>query len=179
MKRVIWITFFALMPLSSSASTFCFAEAAHEYAVPEELLRAIAQVESSNKPGAVNRNTNGSADYGLMQINSSWLTALAKWNITKDVLLMDACLNIKVGAWILANNIQRMGYNWDAIGAYNAGCRATNKTVCATKRNTYSNKVYRALMSIDVQVQHQNVATATPTIPTTPGIETIKFQGGA
>jgi len=34
--------------------------------------------------------------------------------------LIDACTNTFIGAWILADNIFRMGYRWEAIGAYNA-----------------------------------------------------------
>lgn len=148
MRFIRFITALLLLPVSAGASAMCFREAAEQYGIPEVLLQSIAKVESQNNPLAVNKNSNKSADYGLMQINSTHLDALAKWNIDKDALLKDACLNLKVGAWILADNIKRFGYNWNAIGAYNVGCKSLNKIECATRRNRYSNKIYAAMKSI-------------------------------
>lgn len=115
-----------LIGLALSSSTFastsdikCFKEASSRYGVPEDLLRAISHVESRGNPSATNTNKNGSTDIGHMQINSYWLPKLAKFGITKTQL-MNACTNTHIGAWILASNIARMGYRWEAIGAYNA-----------------------------------------------------------
>ena len=97
---------------------FCFEEAAKEYNVPVDLLRSIAKVESNDNPLAVGYNKNGTIDYGLMQVNSSWYTNLGheKWaDITRDV-----CSNVKAGASILAQCIQRYGNTPEAIGCYNA-----------------------------------------------------------
>lgn len=97
----------------------CFKQASLHYGVPEDLLRAISHVESGGNQSATNSNKNGSTDIGHMQINTSWLPKLAKFGISKTQL-MNACTNTYVGAWILASNIARMGYRWEAIGAYNA-----------------------------------------------------------
>lgn len=97
----------------------CFDQAAQRYRIPASILRSISQVESSGNPLAINRNANGSRDIGHMQINSIWLPVLARHGISQQDLF-DPCMNTHVGAWILANNIRRMGYGWKAIGAYNA-----------------------------------------------------------
>ena len=97
----------------------CFDLAAQRYRVPATLLRSISRAESGGNPAAVHRNANGSFDIGHMQINSSWLPTLAKFGITRQHLF-NPCVSTQVGAWILACNIQRMGYDWKAIGAYNA-----------------------------------------------------------
>ena len=47
--------------------------------------------------------------------------------------LLDPCINTHVGAWILAQNIRRHGYGWDAVGAYNARS--------PVKRNAYAHRV--------------------------------------
>ena len=85
-------------------------------------------------PQAVGRNRNGSRDIGLMQINSAWLPTLATRGIGERELF-EPCTNIQVGAWILATNFQRLGYTWDAVGAYNAENPAL--------RRAYAERVYR------------------------------------
>jgi len=106
-----------LLPTEGFAA--CFDEAAARYRVPSSLLMAISRIESSGNPNAINRNPDGSYDIGHMQINSRWLPVLSRYGIDERSLF-DPCINTYVGAWILAQNIHRLGYNWDAIGAYNA-----------------------------------------------------------
>lgn len=103
------------------AHSYCFEEAADEYGVPSKLLIAIAKVESNMNPNVINYNKNGSFDYGLMQINSSWYYELGKerWN-----KIADPCENIKTGAMILSKCISRYGFNWKAVDCYNKGSKA-------------------------------------------------------
>jgi soluble lytic murein transglycosylase-like protein len=115
------VLFFLVSLISSNVYAECFSEAGEKYKIDPLLLRAIAQVESSMNPQAINDNRNGSQDIGIMQINSSHLTRLGKSGITREKLLADACLSVMVGAEILAGFILRFGYTWRAVGAYNAG----------------------------------------------------------
>ncbi len=120
----------------------CFENASQRYGVDVRLLTAIAKVESNLNMNAVNSNGNGSTDYGVMQINSSWEDELSDLGIDWNEVVSSACMNIHVGAWILANNFSTQGVNWDSVGAYNAGRK---KTQAATIRRTnYATKVYRA-----------------------------------
>jgi soluble lytic murein transglycosylase-like protein len=109
----------------SVVSAFCFEEAAAHYNVSPKLLRAIAQVESSLNPKAYNENKNElgkvtSRDYGLMQINSSWFSRLSEFNVSESNVY-EPCFNVSLGAWVLASNFASHGYNWNSVGAYNAG----------------------------------------------------------
>jgi soluble lytic murein transglycosylase-like protein len=97
----------------------CWEQVANWYGVNVHLLYAIAKTESNLNPSAKNHNKNGSYDIGLMQINSSWLPILKKYGIDES-RLGDPCVNLQVGAWILSQNMQRMGPTWEAVGAYNA-----------------------------------------------------------
>jgi soluble lytic murein transglycosylase-like protein len=113
----------------------CWEEAAARYQVNSAVLVAIARTESGMNPRAVGQNRNGTRDLGLMQINSAWLPALATHGISEHDLF-DACTSIHVGAWVLAQNIHRLGYTWEAVGAYNAATPSLRKTyIDKVKRN--------------------------------------------
>jgi len=114
----------------------CWEDAAQRYQVSSALLYAIARTESGLNPQAIGHNRNGSRDIGLMQINSTWLPKLARHGIHERDLF-EPCTNIHVGAWILADNVSRLGYTWEAVGAYNA----TNPVL----RRAYIEKVRRHL----------------------------------
>lgn len=127
---------FAILLWHAGQAAACWEEAAQRYQVNSALLVAIAKTESGMNPRAVGHNRNGTRDLGLMQINSAWLPTLAAHGIREDDLF-DACTSIHVGAWVLAWNIHRLGYTWEAIGAYNA--------VDPVRRNAYAEKVRRNL----------------------------------
>ncbi len=125
--------------LHGVARADCLDDAAAFQHVSVSLMRGIAQVESGMNPNAVNTNTNGTVDIGLMQINSTWLPTLAREGITRESLF-DACTNAYVGAWILSQNIRQLGANWNAIGAYNSAS--------PDKRLAYARKVYDAIRTM-------------------------------
>jgi soluble lytic murein transglycosylase-like protein len=120
----------------------CLRAASAKHGISYALLRSIAEQESSFNPLAVRKpmaagNLDRSTDYGLMQINSSWLNTLARYGVTGDSLFKP-CVNADVGAWILADNFRRLGVTWDAVGAYNA--------MTPWKRVKYATGVYTKLV---------------------------------
>jgi soluble lytic murein transglycosylase-like protein len=115
----------------------CLQAAAAKHGLSYVLLRSIAEQESNFNPVAVGGNTNGSQDFGLMQINSTWLPMLSKHGVTKQGLF-NPCTNADVGAWILADNFRRLGVTWEAVGAYNA--------MTPWKRVKYASGVYNKLV---------------------------------
>ena len=105
-------------------------------------------------------------DIGLMQINSSHLRpgrplADAGWT-ERD--LYEPCTNIHVGAWLLAENIRRMGPKWDAVGAYNAVCSQLKGVACESARKKYINRVWSKLTR-SAHASAQPHQTATSTVP--------------
>lgn len=138
------------------ADSFCYAEAGSRYGISPNLLYAISKGESSFNPVAINYNSNGSYDYGLMQINSSWEPKLRKLGVPWDSLA-DPCTNVMVGAWVLSQCIQDYGYTWSAVGCYNSRT--------PSKRDQYAARIARIidmeqLRQPNVQVSSQ-VATIT------------------
>ena len=130
------IAVLAFIALLSDHAVACWKEAATRYGVNEQLLYAIAKTESGLNPSAINRNKNGSYDIGLMQINSSWFPVLRKYGLS-EAHVWDPCTNIQVGAWILAQNMYRLGNSWEAVGAYNSSK--------APYRLRYAQKVFKNL----------------------------------
>jgi hypothetical protein len=123
----------------------CFVASGAKYGIDPRLLWAIAETESSGRADARNLShlsRTGTIDIGLMQINSSWLPTLARFGITRDRLLDNPCLNIDVGAWILARTIRQQGASWDAVGAYNTACTQLKGDACTASRQEYVRKVW-------------------------------------
>jgi soluble lytic murein transglycosylase-like protein len=135
--RIFCISMLLIMATAVHAEELCFDQAGEEYGINPQILRAIARVESNFQPRAVNRNKNGTYDFGIMQINSSWYFTLGKewWNT-----LGDPCSNIRGGAKILSGCMKKYGYTWEAIGCYNSQT--------PSKRDRYAHTVYRQLKNI-------------------------------
>ncbi|MBX7132644.1 MAG: lytic transglycosylase domain-containing protein [Fimbriimonadaceae bacterium] len=150
--------------LSGVAHAYCWDQAGVHYGVAPQLLLAIARAESGLNPRAVARNTNGSEDIGLMQINSGHLRRLADYGIKREDLF-EPCTNVKVGAWILADAFSRHGTSWEGVGAYNAGCTSLKGGACKAARTKYAWRVYRKLRADDGQPAIREVRNQVSTQP--------------
>ncbi len=128
---------FILLPTYGYSLNECFISAGEKYNIHPNILWAIAKIESNFNPKAINKNKNGTYDYGIMQINSSWYWTLGKENWKN---LNNPCYNIYVGAWILKNCINKYGYTWEAISCYNTGSPHKGKS--------YTWKVYNTLKNV-------------------------------
>lgn len=104
----------------------CVNQAAETYAVPADLILAIIFVEGGRN-GIAMANKNGSFDYGVMQINSSWLPEVADKGSSSYRLQFDACHNVMVGTWILKKNIKSNSNLMQAIGNYHSHTPALNQ----------------------------------------------------
>jgi hypothetical protein len=90
---------------------------------------------------AAAHNTNGTYDIGPMQINSTWLPKLEKYNITQQDIQFNACANITVGAWILSKKIANRDDILVGIGDYHSHTRGLNKI--------YSNLIVKNLYKLE------------------------------
>ena len=146
MPRQLLVAVCLLCGVSASAHA-CWNDIAQRHGIPADLLYAVAKVESSRDPKAVNRShfqRTRSVDIGLMQINSRHLPQLAREGIT-ETRLFEPCTNLDVGARLLADLFARKGLSWDSVGAYNAACTELKGEACTQARARYAWKVYRQL----------------------------------
>jgi soluble lytic murein transglycosylase-like protein len=136
-RMILRLIFLAALCSCGTVHAFCYEEAGAMYGIAPRLLWTISKGES-------NYNINGSYDFGLMQINSSWASALRKMGISWESLA-DPCTNVKVGAWVLAQCMQDYGYTWTAVGCYNSRT--------PSKRDRYAVRIARLMSREQVTSQ--------------------------
>jgi hypothetical protein len=127
----------------------CVLQAAKKTDMPVGILRGIMATEGG-WVGLKKRNSNGTYDYGPMQINSIWLPVLSRHGISGYMLRYNGCVNVYVGAWILADYVAEAGSMGVGIGYYH-----THRPRAAY---VYARQVLRARLtvSLDLLVRRAN-----------------------
>jgi hypothetical protein len=100
----------------------CMLAVSQFYHLPPRVLPSIQVVEAGH-PGTVSRNFNGTADLGVMQVNTRWLPYLSRaWRMAPRTvagrLIADPCFNIAAAGAIMriyldeshGNVVQAVGY---------------------------------------------------------------------
>lgn len=101
-------------------TTLCIENASKAYDVPVLLIAGV-MAQESGKVGRYTANSNGSYDFGPMQINSTWLPALAQQGISASAIMNDGCLNVFIGTAILKKHGNATGNQWwKAAGNYHS-----------------------------------------------------------
>ena len=121
----------------SYATTNYFEEAGEYYRIDPKILYSIAKIESKFNPNAINRNTNGTVDIGIMQINSVHMKELNKLGFRQEHLF-NPKINIFAGAWILRQCFDKHGVSQDGLTCYNG----------RIKDNPYGYKVLKELKQV-------------------------------
>lgn len=148
MRPIKSLILVAVCLCSMNASAFCFVQAGERYHLNPVLLEAMAMQESRLNPRIINDNgPRRGKDYGLMQINSRHIPELFRRGVIRSPqdLLNNPCLNVQIGAWILAKHLRMCGINWHCLGSYNAGFSSGN----AGKREHYANLIYNLYVRIN------------------------------
>lgn len=95
------------------------------YGLPPRVLPAIQAVEGG-QVGTVSRNTDGSEDLGVMQVNTRWLGPITQLTglpeaTVRERLTGDACFNIAAAGAILHGHLQQTnGDLMRALGNYHS-----------------------------------------------------------
>lgn len=99
--------------------------------LPPRVLPVIQALEGG-APGMVTPDANGTADLGVMQVNTIWIPALAgrarlSQAQTQDRLINDPCFNIAAAALILRTYLaEENGALLPAVGDYHSHTPALN-----------------------------------------------------
>lgn len=111
----------------------CIALVSSFYHLPPRVLPSIQAVEGG-RVGLVAENTDGSADLGLMQINTRWITPLAQHTgqpegRIRQRLTNEPCFNIAAAGAILRIYLnEERGNLMRAIGDYHSHTPAYNES---------------------------------------------------
>ena len=109
----------------------CSVLAANHYRIPPLVLLAVAELEGG-KPGGKVRNSNGTYDYGTMQINTVSLLDLQKYGIREHHVLAKGCYPYLLAAWRISGHLQNdEGDIWQRAANYHS-------------KTPYYNSIYRA-----------------------------------
>lgn len=176
MRNLFAILFIAATPVAL-ASGVCWERAALESGTSVELLQAIAWVESSMQPQAVNSShlkTTGTRDIGLVGINTA-PNVLRQFGLSESELF-DPCTNVRIGARILRERFDRLGMTWEAIGAYNASCTRLKGQACQNARTTYAWRVYRAMHRPNGAATGRQRMTRKAAWPAEPAIQFVSLR---
>jgi hypothetical protein len=120
----------SLLPMTSRAATVapvvgCIESAASVYRLPPAVIVILLSVEGGSL-GHVSQNTNETVDIGPLQVNSTWVPAVAKhWRASPSdtfaALRDNFCANIEAGSWILRQAMDEAhGDFWGGVGFYHS-----------------------------------------------------------
>lgn len=111
----------------------CLALVSAFYQLPPRVLPSIAVVESG-RVGLVQPNADGSADLGLMQINTRWIEPLARStglpaSVVRRRLIREPCFNIATAGAIMRIYLQdEEGNLLRAVGDYHSHTPLLNQS---------------------------------------------------
>jgi hypothetical protein len=110
----------------------CMLIVAATVGLPPRVLPVIQKIEGGS-PGIIRQDSNGTEDFGVMQVNSIWIAPLAARAQLSDAdtrqrLIDDPCFNIAAAALILQGYLaQTHGALLPAIGDYHSHTPALNE----------------------------------------------------
>lgn len=111
----------------------CMLMVANTFGLPPRVLPAIQKVERG-APGLASRNSNGTEDLGVMQINTIWIPVFAPQvglspEAMRDRLLNRPCFNIAIAGAIMSMHMRdTKGDLAQAIGNYHSRTPSLNAT---------------------------------------------------
>ena len=127
------------IPLDKDIQKYLY-DKCKEYNVSYDLALGVIKVESNFNPSLIHKNSNGSRDYGLFQINTinhKWLSE--ELDITD---FLNPYQNIDAGVYMLSQLLKKYNNEHIVLMSYNMGERAAKNLVSkGIDSSRYSRKV--------------------------------------
>jgi hypothetical protein len=137
----------------ASSYLACIAFVSAFYHLPPHVLPSIQRVEGG-RAGLVSTNTDGSADLGVMQINTLWISPLSRHlgvpeAVVRSRLINDTCFNVATAGAIMRIYLEEEhGNRMQAIGDYHSHTPAKNALyqakVLSAAEQLFGGTAYRA-----------------------------------
>lgn len=100
---------------------YCINSAAKKYQIHPLVIEAITVVEGGHV-GTVSKNTNGTYDLGIMQINTINIENVQREypNYRFEDIAFSPCGNIMSGTYLLSQHFKKTKDIWKAVGNYHS-----------------------------------------------------------
>jgi len=139
------------IPLDKDIQKYLY-DKCKEYNVPYDLALGVIKVESNFNPNSIHKNSNGSRDYGLFQIN----TINHKW-LSEELGITDFLnpyQNIDAGVYMLSQLLKKYDDEHIVLMSYNMGERAAKNLV---NRGIYSSRYSRKVIETKEELKNNNI----------------------
>lgn len=103
----------------------CIHQASIDYNVPLKTVISVLEVENGTV-GMAKKNSNGTYDFGPMQINSIWLKTIEPYGYTQQKIQYNPCVNVEVGTWIINQEMAGSNGFWNGVGDYHSHTPSLN-----------------------------------------------------
>ena len=103
--------------------------------------------KENGRNGQAVRNKNGTFDLGVLQINTRWLSTLARYGYTREDLQNNPCKNVMAATWILASGLANSKTLWSGVGNYNSHTAKFNKHYSESVSQDFD-KIKHAIMLV-------------------------------
>ena len=139
------------IPLDKDIQKYLY-DKCKEYNVPYDLALGVIKVESNFNPSSIHKNSNGSRDYGLFQIN----TINHKW-LSEELGITDFLnpyQNIDAGVYMLSQLLKKYDDEHIVLMSYNMGERVAKNLV---NRGIYSSRYSRKVIETKEELKNNNI----------------------
>lgn len=139
------------IPLDKDIQKYLY-DKCKEYNVPYDLALGVIKVESNFNPSLIHKNSNGSRDYGLFQIN----TINHKW-LSEELGITDFLnpyQNIDAGVYMLSQLLKKYNNEHIVLMSYNMGERAAKNLV---SRGIDSSRYSRKVIETKEELKNNNI----------------------
>jgi soluble lytic murein transglycosylase-like protein len=127
----------------------CVQKAAKHYGISPVIVKTLVDIEGG-RIGTVRKNTNGTYDLGVMQLNTVNFDKIKKRfpDITHLDLILKPCVNIYVGTWFLSKSIISANNNLlKGIGNYHSKTPSIHARYLKRFLNRYRKNIAEYLRS--------------------------------